>query len=131
MLVIIMSNYFGINRASFSIFVMIKDIHCFRTDLQEEIITDNEIHSDLDPLEAPAWSVGVQFEDLPQCLLSKSYFIFLLKTYNFNLPFPVYVMFVSSKTLNNKKCSTLKSFCAKASNFLTNFKLFERRKPIY
>lgn len=89
MLVIIMSNYFGINRASFSIFVMIKDINCFRTDLQEEIITDNEIHSDLDPLEAPAWSVGVQFEDLPQCLLSKSYVIFLLKTYNFNLTIPV------------------------------------------
>lgn len=41
------------------------------TDLQEEIITDNEIHSDLDPLEAPAWSVGVQFEDMPQCLMSK------------------------------------------------------------
>ncbi len=41
------------------------------TDLQEEIITDNEIHSDLDPLEAPAWSVGVQFEDRPQCLMSK------------------------------------------------------------
>jgi len=43
----------------------------FRIDLQEEIITDNEVHSDLDPLEAPVWSTSVQFDDQPHCLLSK------------------------------------------------------------
>ncbi len=46
-------------------------LHATWTDLQEEILTDNDVHSDLDPLEAPAWSIGVQFEDQPQCLMSK------------------------------------------------------------
>jgi Rab3 GTPase-activating protein catalytic subunit len=43
----------------------------FRSDLQEEILTDNEVHSDLDPLEAPTWSVRAQFEDTPTCLMSR------------------------------------------------------------
>ena len=49
----------------------IESLSHFRIDLQEEIITDNEVHSDLDPLEAPVWSTSVQFDDLPHCLLSK------------------------------------------------------------
>ena len=49
-------------------------LHATWTDLQEEILTDNDVHSDLDPLEAPAWSVGVQLEDQMQCLMSKHSF---------------------------------------------------------
>ena len=40
-------------------------------DLQEDIITDNDVHTDLEPLEAPAWSIGVQFESRPHCLLAE------------------------------------------------------------
>ena len=40
-------------------------------DLQEDIITDNDVHTDLEPLEAPMWSIGVKFEQRPFCLLSE------------------------------------------------------------
>ena len=46
-------------------------LHASWYDLPEEIITDNDIHSDLDLMEAPAWSIGVIYEDQPQCLLSE------------------------------------------------------------
>eukprot|EP00095_Tigriopus_kingsejongensis_P007273 maker-scaffold144_size312663-snap-gene-2.35 protein:Tk07273 transcript:maker-scaffold144_size312663-snap-gene-2.35-mRNA-1 annotation:"hypothetical protein BRAFLDRAFT_221256" len=39
--------------------------------LVEETVLENDIHNDLDPLEAPQWSVSVQFEDQPQCLLGE------------------------------------------------------------
>ena len=41
-------------------------------DLQEDIITDNDVHSDLEPLDAPSWSIGVQFEPNPHCLLGNT-----------------------------------------------------------
>jgi Rab3 GTPase-activating protein catalytic subunit len=46
-------------------------LHASWYDLPEDIITDNDVHSDLDLVEAPAWAVGVQFEDLPQPLLTE------------------------------------------------------------
>ena len=49
---------------------------CIR-DLSEDLITDNAIHSDLDPLEAPEWSVSVALLDRPDCLLAKHLDAFL------------------------------------------------------
>ena len=46
-------------------------LHTTWCDLQEDIITDNDVHTDLDPLEAPQWSVGVLFETRPHCLLAE------------------------------------------------------------
>ena len=46
-------------------------LHTTWSDLQEDIITDNDVHSDLDPMEAPFWSLGLQFEDKPQCLMQE------------------------------------------------------------
>ena len=46
-------------------------LHATWQDLPEDIITDNDVHSDLDLMEAPAWSLSTQLEDLPQCLLSE------------------------------------------------------------
>ncbi|KAG8432237.1 hypothetical protein GDO86_016757 [Hymenochirus boettgeri] len=37
--------------------------------LTEGIIVDNDVYSDLDPLQAPQWSVRVRKADNPQCLL--------------------------------------------------------------
>ena len=34
-------------------------------------MTDTQVHSDLDPLEAPEWSVEVSLVDRPDCLLSR------------------------------------------------------------
>ncbi|TRY78537.1 hypothetical protein TCAL_04254 [Tigriopus californicus] len=39
--------------------------------LVEETVLENDVHNDLDPLEAPSWSVSVQFEEQPQCLLGQ------------------------------------------------------------
>ncbi|KAL8183240.1 UNVERIFIED_CONTAM: Rab3 GTPase-activating protein catalytic subunit [Gekko kuhli] len=38
--------------------------------LTEGIIVDNDVYSDLDPMQAPQWSVRVRKADNPQCLLS-------------------------------------------------------------
>jgi len=45
-------------------------LHATWYDLPEDIITDNDIHSDLDLMEAPSWAIGVAYEDQPQCLLT-------------------------------------------------------------
>ncbi|XP_019614201.1 PREDICTED: rab3 GTPase-activating protein catalytic subunit-like [Branchiostoma belcheri] len=37
--------------------------------LSEEMIVDNSVYSDLDPIQAPQWSVRVRMTDNPQCLL--------------------------------------------------------------
>uniref|UniRef100_S4RHY6 Rab3 GTPase-activating protein catalytic subunit n=1 Tax=Petromyzon marinus TaxID=7757 RepID=S4RHY6_PETMA len=37
--------------------------------LTEDIIVDNDVYSDLDPVQAPQWSVRVRMADNPQCLL--------------------------------------------------------------
>ncbi len=50
-------------------------LHATWYDLNEDIITDNDVHSDLDLVDAPAWSVGVLFEEKPQCLLSDDYLL--------------------------------------------------------
>jgi Rab3 GTPase-activating protein catalytic subunit len=50
----------------------------YTRDLSEDLITDNAIHSDLDPLEAPEWSVSVTLLDRPDCLLAKHLDSFLL-----------------------------------------------------
>jgi Rab3 GTPase-activating protein catalytic subunit len=47
-------------------------------DLSEDLITDNAVHSDLEPLEAPEWSVSVALLERPDCLLAKHLDAFLL-----------------------------------------------------
>ena len=37
----------------------------------QDLITDTQVHSDLDPLEAPEWSLEVSLADTPDCLLSR------------------------------------------------------------
>ncbi|XP_042324468.1 rab3 GTPase-activating protein catalytic subunit isoform X3 [Sceloporus undulatus] len=50
----------------------ISELHLATTwpHLTEGIIVDNDVYSDLDPLQAPQWSVRVRKADNPQCLLS-------------------------------------------------------------
>ncbi|KAH0621359.1 hypothetical protein JD844_022543 [Phrynosoma platyrhinos] len=50
----------------------ISELHLATTwpHLTEGIIVDNDVYSDLDPLQAPQWSVRVRKTDNPQCLLS-------------------------------------------------------------
>ena len=40
--------------------------------MSEDLVTDTEVHTDLDPLEAPDWSVEVSLVDKPECLLAKA-----------------------------------------------------------
>ncbi|NXC20792.1 RB3GP protein, partial [Corythaeola cristata] len=49
----------------------ISELHLATTwpHLTEGIIVDNDVYSDLDPIQAPQWSVRVFFLDNPQCLL--------------------------------------------------------------
>ena len=39
--------------------------------MSEDLVTDTQVHSDLEPLEAPDWSVEISLVDKPDCLLSK------------------------------------------------------------
>ncbi|KAJ7345818.1 hypothetical protein JRQ81_001768 [Phrynocephalus forsythii] len=50
----------------------ISELHLATTwpHLTEGIIVDNDVYSDLDPVQAPQWSVRVRKADNPQCLLS-------------------------------------------------------------
>ncbi|XP_044293944.1 rab3 GTPase-activating protein catalytic subunit isoform X2 [Varanus komodoensis] len=50
----------------------ISELHLATTwpDLTDGIIVDNDVYSDLDPVQAPQWSVRVRKADNPQCLLS-------------------------------------------------------------
>ncbi|XP_057200191.1 rab3 GTPase-activating protein catalytic subunit-like isoform X1 [Triplophysa rosa] len=49
----------------------ISELHLSTTwpNLTEGIVVDNDVYSDLDPLQAPHWSVRVRKADNPQCLL--------------------------------------------------------------
>ncbi|KAJ3592039.1 hypothetical protein NHX12_007169 [Muraenolepis orangiensis] len=49
----------------------ISELHLATTwpHLTEGIVVDNDVYSDLDPLQAPHWSVRVRKADNPQCLL--------------------------------------------------------------
>ncbi|XP_027008221.1 rab3 GTPase-activating protein catalytic subunit isoform X2 [Tachysurus fulvidraco] len=49
----------------------ISELHLATTwpQLTEGIVVDNDVYSDLDPLQAPQWSVRVRKADNPQCLL--------------------------------------------------------------
>uniref|UniRef100_A0A4W6EJU8 Rab3 GTPase-activating protein catalytic subunit n=1 Tax=Lates calcarifer TaxID=8187 RepID=A0A4W6EJU8_LATCA len=51
----------------------ISELHLATTwpHLTEGIVVDNEVYSDLDPLQAPHWSVRVRTAENPQCLLGK------------------------------------------------------------
>ncbi|XP_041940656.1 rab3 GTPase-activating protein catalytic subunit isoform X1 [Alosa sapidissima] len=57
----------------------ISELHLATTwpHLTEGIVVDNDVYSDLDPLQAPHWSVRVRKADNPQCLLGE----FLLEFY--------------------------------------------------
>ena len=46
-------------------------LHATWRDMSEDLVTDTEVHTDLDPLEAPDWSVEVSLVDKPDCLLAK------------------------------------------------------------
>ena len=46
-------------------------LHTTWRDISEDLITDTQVHSDLDPLEAPEWSIEVSLVDKPDCLLAK------------------------------------------------------------
>jgi Rab3 GTPase-activating protein catalytic subunit len=61
----------------FFLLLLFKFLHVNR-DLSEDLITDNAIHTDLEPLEAPEWSVAVALHDRPDCLLAKHLDAFLL-----------------------------------------------------
>ncbi|GFS18446.1 rab3 GTPase-activating protein catalytic subunit [Elysia marginata] len=49
----------------------INELHlsCTWPCLSEDMIVENSLYSDLDPLQAPQWSVRLQMTDNPQCLL--------------------------------------------------------------
>ncbi|KAL2081252.1 hypothetical protein ACEWY4_023105 [Coilia grayii] len=51
----------------------ISELHLATTwpHLTEGIVVDNDVYSDLDPLQAPHWSVRVRKADNPQCLLGE------------------------------------------------------------
>uniref|UniRef100_A0A672L5D2 Rab3 GTPase-activating protein catalytic subunit n=1 Tax=Sinocyclocheilus grahami TaxID=75366 RepID=A0A672L5D2_SINGR len=51
----------------------ISELHLATTwpNLTEGIVVDNDVYSDLDPLQAPHWSVRVRKADNPQCLLGE------------------------------------------------------------
>jgi len=46
-------------------------LHTTWRDLSEELIVDNSVHSDLDPLEAPEWSISIMLQEKPECLLGR------------------------------------------------------------
>ena len=46
-------------------------LHCTWRDLGEELVTDSEVHSDLEALEAPEWSVEVSLLERADCLLAR------------------------------------------------------------
>jgi len=46
-------------------------LHTTWKDLSEELIVDNAVHSDLDPLEAPEWSIEISLQEKPDCLLGR------------------------------------------------------------
>jgi len=46
-------------------------LHTTWRDLNEDLIVDNSVHSDLDPLEAAEWSIGISLQAKPECLLTK------------------------------------------------------------
>ena len=46
-------------------------LHTSWRDLNEDLIVDNSVHSDLDPLEAAEWSIGITLQERPECLLTK------------------------------------------------------------
>ena len=41
------------------------------SDISEDLVTNTEVHTDLDPGESPDWSVEVSLVDKPECLLAK------------------------------------------------------------
>ena len=46
-------------------------LHATWRDLSEELVTDSSVHSDLEPLEAPEWSVEVKLLERADCLLAR------------------------------------------------------------
>jgi hypothetical protein len=46
-------------------------LHVTWSDMHEGLITEDNLRSDLDPDEAPNWSVSVLFEEQPSCLLGE------------------------------------------------------------
>ena len=46
-------------------------LHTTWRDISEDLVTNTEVHTDLDPGESPDWSVEVSLVDKPECLLAK------------------------------------------------------------
>lgn len=39
--------------------------------LPEDMVIENDVHTDFEPLEAPLWTITITFEEQPNCLLSE------------------------------------------------------------
>ncbi|XP_060585547.1 rab3 GTPase-activating protein catalytic subunit-like [Ruditapes philippinarum] len=52
-------------------------LYCTWPSLSEDMIVENQVYSDLDPLQAPHWSVRIQMTEDPQCLLGEYLINFL------------------------------------------------------
>ena len=46
-------------------------LHTTWRDMSEDLVTDSAVHTDLEPLEAPEWSVEISLLDQPECLLAR------------------------------------------------------------
>lgn len=53
------------------------NLYCTWPSLSEDMIVENQVYSDLDPLQAPHWSVRIQMTEDPQCLLGEYLINFL------------------------------------------------------
>nr|XP_006816405.1 PREDICTED: rab3 GTPase-activating protein catalytic subunit-like [Saccoglossus kowalevskii] len=51
----------------------VSELHLATTwpSLSEDMIVDNDVYSDLDPIQAPQWSVRIRMMEKPQCLLGE------------------------------------------------------------
>ncbi|KAL5005916.1 hypothetical protein ScPMuIL_017074 [Solemya velum] len=51
----------------------VSELHlsCTWPSLSEDMIVENQVYSDLDPLQAPQWTVRIQMTEDPQCLLGE------------------------------------------------------------
>ncbi|XP_077873432.1 rab3 GTPase-activating protein catalytic subunit isoform X6 [Ictidomys tridecemlineatus] len=83
----------------------ISELHLATTwpHLTEGIIVDNDVYSDLDPIQAPHWSVRVRKADNPQCLLEIADITHALSKLTEPTPVPIHKLSVSNMVHTAKK----------------------------
>nr|XP_048299724.1 rab3 GTPase-activating protein catalytic subunit isoform X3 [Myodes glareolus] len=83
----------------------ISELHLATTwpHLTEGIIVDNDVYSDLDPIQAPHWSVRVRKADNPQCLLEVADITHALSKLTEPAPVPIHKLSVSNMVYTAKK----------------------------